>query len=204
VPEQARADADTAARVDALAKAVGAEADKMLAEVNPLVEKGEYTQAVTRLKDVSRALAGTPVAAKARRQLNDLMAKPEVREKVEAAEKAARADEALAVAQGLQKQKKDELAYNRFKAITKEFPDTSAATTAAAVVKRYEGDPTFVKRVADKEVGGKAKAALSMARSYRTARKTDQARQKYQSIIQEFPNMPYAQDAQQELASLGR
>jgi thiol-disulfide isomerase/thioredoxin len=204
VPEPAKADPDTAGRMDALAKAVGAEADKMLAEVNPLVEKGEYTQAVTRLKDVSRALAGTPVAAKARRQLNDLMAKPEVREKVEAAEKAARADEALAVAQGLQKQKKDELAYNRFKAITKEFPDTSAATTAAAVVKRYEGDAAFVKRVSDKEVGGKAKAALSMARSYRTARKTDQARQKYQSIIQEFPNTAYAQEAQQELASLGR
>jgi outer membrane protein assembly factor BamD (BamD/ComL family) len=183
---------------------VGAEADKMLAEVNPLVEKGDYAQAVSRLKDVSRALAGTPLAAKARRQLNELMNKPEVREKVEAADKAARADEALAAARELEKQKKDELAYNRYKAITREFPDTDAATTAAAAVKRYEGDAAFVKRLSEKEASGRARAALSMARSYRTANKSDQARQKYQSIIQEFPNTPYAQAAQQELAALKR
>jgi len=204
VPELARADKDTAERMDKLAASVGAEADKMLAEVNPLVEKGDYAQAIARLKDVSRALAGTPLAAKARRQLNDLMNKPEVREKVESAEKGARADEALAAARELEKQKKDELAYNRYKSIAKEFPDTAAATTAAAVIKRYEADPAFVKRINEKETGSKAKAALSMARSYRTAHKTDQARQKYQSIIQEFPNTPYAQTAQQELSSLGR
>ena len=190
--------------MDELARAVGAEADKMIAEVQPLVDKGDYVQAVARLKDVSRALAGTPVAARARRQLNDLMAKPEVRAKVESAEKAARADEALAVAKDLQKQKKDEAAYARFKSITREFPDTDAAATAAAVVKRYEDDPAFAKRVVEKETGAKAKAALSMARSYRTARRLDQARQKYQSIIQEFPNSPYAQTAQQELSALGK
>jgi TolA-binding protein len=176
----------------------------MLAEVNPRVEKGDYAQAVARLKDVSRALAGTPLAATARRQLNELMNKPEVREKVESAEKASRAEEALAAARELEKQKKDELAYNRYKSIAKEFPDTAAATTAAAVVKRYESDPAFVKRINEKETGTKAKAALSMARSYRTAQKTEQARQKYQSIIKEFPNTPYAQTAQQELSSLGR
>src|SRR5207253_425836 len=107
--------------------------------------------------------------------------------------------EALAAARELEKQKKDELAYIRYKSITKEFPDTAAATTAETVIKRYESDPAFVKRINEKETGTKAKAALSMARSYRTARKPDQARQKYQSIIQEFPDTPYAQTAQQEL-----
>ena len=204
VPEGARADQETAERMDTLARAVEADAEKMLAEVNPLVEKGDFTAAVARLKDVSRALAGTPVAAKARRQLNELTARPEVREKVESAEKAARADEALAVAQDLAKQKKDELAYARYKAIAREFPDTSAATTAAAALKRYEGDAAFVKRVGEKEATARAKAALSMARSYRTAGKTDQARQKYQSVIQEFPATQYAQTARQELAALGK
>ena len=68
----------------------------------------------------------------------------------------------------------------------------------------FEATRDTVKRINEKETGTKAKAALSMARSYRTAHKTDQARQKYQSIIQEFPNTPYAQTAQQELSSLGR
>ena len=204
VPEEAKNDPDLAARMDKVAKAVEGEADKMLAEVNPLVDKGEYVQAVARLKDVSKALAGTPLAAKARKQLNELLARPEVKERVDAAEKAARAAEALAAARELEKQKKDDLAYGRYKAIAREYPDTAAATTAAAAIKRYEGDPAFVKRVVEKEAGTRAKAALSMARSYRNSRKTDQARQKYQSIIQEFPNTEFARAAQQEMTSLGR
>ena len=204
VPEEARADKDIAARLDKLAGAVGAEADKMLAEVDPLVEKGDYVQAVAKLKDVSRALSGTPVAVKARRKLNDLMGKPEVREKVESCEKAARAEEALAAAKELQKQKKDEAAYARYKSVARDFPDTDAATTASAIIKRYEDDPTFAKKVIEKETGAKAKAALSMARSYRTARRLDQARQKYESIIKEFPNTAWAQTARQELSSLGK
>ena len=154
---------------------------------------------------MSRALAGTPVAAKARRQLNDLMNKPEVRREGGVRRKKRPRRRSAGRRRELEKQKKDELAYSRYKSITKEFPDTAAATTAAAVVKRYEADPAFVKRINEKETGTKAKAALSMARSYRTARKPDQARQKYQSIIQEFPNTPYAaQTAQQEMSSLGR
>ena len=204
VPEEATADEDTAARLAKLSKSVEADADRMLAEVSRQVERGDYGPAVARLKDLSRALSGTSVAAKARRQLNDLLARPDVRQKVESAERAARADEALAVAVDLQKQKKDELAYARFKSVAKEFAGTSAAALAAAQVQRYEGDAAFVKRVADKEVGGKARAALSMARSYRTAGKSEQARQKYQSVIAEFPNTQYAETARQELSALSR
>ena len=204
VPEEAKADAEVAARMEKVAKAVEAEADRMLAEVDPLVARGDYVQAVNRLKDVSKALAGTPLAARARRQLNDLMAKPEARQAVETAEKAARADDALAVARDLQKQRKDDLAYVRYKSIAREFPDTTAATTAAAEIKRYEGDAAFLKRVTEQETSTRAKAALSMARTYRQARRTNQARQKYESIIKEFPGTPYAQTARQELAALGK
>jgi tetratricopeptide (TPR) repeat protein len=203
-PDEARGDEDTKARLEKVSKSVEAGADRMLAEVNPLIEKGDYGAAAARLKDLVRALSGTSVAAKARRQLNDLMGRPEVRQKIEWTEKTAKADEALAVATDLQKQKKDDLAYARFKSVAKDFPDTPAAALAAAQVRRYEADPAFVKRVVDKEVGTKARAALSMARSYRTARKTDQARQKYQSVIDDFPNTTYADAARQELTALGK
>ena len=204
LPEEARGDADTAARMDAARSSLQAEADKMLGEVDPLIEQGNYVQAINRLKDLNKALAGTPAGATARKKLNELMANPQARQAADAADKAARCDEALAAALALQKEKKDDQAYFRFKAITREFAGTEAAATAAAQVKKYESDQAFVKRVIEKESATRAKAALSMARSYKGARKIDQAREKYQSIIAEFPGTPYADTARQELAALGK
>lgn len=204
VPAEAKADGDTAARIDAARKSVEAEADKMIGEVDPLIAEGKYVPAINRLKDLSKALAGTPAGATARKKLNELLAKPEARQQAEAADKASRSEEALAVAQSLQKEKKDDQAYFKFKSIVREFPGTEAANTAAGHVKRYESDKAFVKRVIEKEAATKAKAALSMARSYKGARKIDQARAKYQSIITDFPGTPYAETAKQEMASLGK
>lgn len=201
LPPEARADGATAARMDAVSASLGAEADKMLGEVDPLVAEGKYVQAINRLKDLSKALSGTPAGAEARRKLNELMAKPEARQQAEAADKAARSEEALGVAQTLQK-KKDDAAYFRFKAIAREFAGTPAATTAEAQVKRYESNPAFVKRVVEKESATRAKAALSMAHSYKGSKKIEQARKKYQSVIADFPGTPYAETARQELASL--
>jgi thiol-disulfide isomerase/thioredoxin len=204
VPEAARADGDVAARIDTARSGLEAEAQKMLAEVDPLVQKGEYVQAINRLKDLGKALAGTPAGAQARKKLNELMAKPEAREQAEAADKAARAEEAMALALGLQKEKKHDQAYFKFKAIARDFPGSAAAGAAANEVKRYESDKAFVKQVIEKESATKAKAALGMARSYKGARKLDQARAKYQSIIADFPNSPYADTARAELAALGK
>src|SRR5204862_338725 len=78
VPDEARADEDTAARLSKLSKSVEADADRMLDGVKPLIDKGDYGAAIARLKDLTRALSGTPVAAKARRQLSDLLARPDV------------------------------------------------------------------------------------------------------------------------------
>jgi thiol-disulfide isomerase/thioredoxin len=204
VPEAAKADGDVAARLGTARSALEAEAQKMLAEVDPLVQKGEYVQAINRLKDLGKALAGTPAGAQARKKLNELMAKPEARAQAEAADKAARAEEAMALALALQKEDKHDQAYFKFKAIAREFAGSDAAGAAASEVKRYESDKAFVKQVIDKEAATKAKAALGMARSYKGARKLEQARAKYQSIIADFPNTPYADTARAELAALGK
>jgi thiol-disulfide isomerase/thioredoxin len=202
--EQVKADSETASRISEVRKSLEADAEKLLGEVDPLIAKGDYVKAINRLKDLSKALAGTPAGATARKKLNELLARPEAREQAEAADKASRSEEALAAAQALQKDRKDDQAYFRFKAVTREFAGTEAAATAAAQVKRYESDKAFVKRVIEKESATRAKAALSMARSYKGARKLDQAKAKYQSIIQDFPGTTYAETARQEMASLGK
>jgi TolA-binding protein len=43
-----------------------------------------------------------------------------------------------------------------------------------------------------------------MARTYKTANKLDQARERYQSVIKEYPGTVYAETARQELAALGK
>ena len=69
-------------------------------------------------------------------------------------------------------------------------------------MKQYESDPAFVKKVTDKEAGGKVKAALSIARGYAGSGRTDAAIKKYQSIITDYPNTEWAKTAEMELAKL--
>ena len=48
----------------------------------------------------------------------------------------------------------------------------------------------------------KAKSAMSMAAAYKTAGKYDLARQRYETVIKEFPGTPQAEEAKRELGSL--
>ena len=77
----------------------------------------------------------------------------------------------------LQEDKKDELAYVRFKAVVASFPGSPAAATAAEQVKAYdEKNPSLSQKANEsRAVGGKARAALSVAASYERLGKYDQA-----------------------------
>ena len=98
--------------------------------------------------------------------------------------------------------KKDEQAYAQFKLIAGNYANTPAGATAAEEAAKYEKDPAFVKRVSGAAIDAKAKAILSVANSYKESGKTDLAKQKYQSVIDQFPNTPYAETAKKELREL--
>ena len=160
------------------------------------------------MRDVSR-LVGLPVAAEASKRLSAVLAMPEAKAQIEAADKAekdkeraTRAADALTNAQKLQAAKKDDQAYIQFKSIVSTYANTPAAATAAEAVAKYEKDPSFVKRVTGAATDAKAKSILSMANSYKESGKTDLAKQKYQSVVDQFPNTPYAETAKKELKDL--
>jgi thiol-disulfide isomerase/thioredoxin len=201
-PAGAKADADTLARYEKVAKELESAGDKMLAEADTLVEQKQYAAAVAKLKDLSSSLAGSAVGTKAKRKLADVQAMPEVKKALDDAAKASKSAEALATAQKLKASGKHELAYPRFKAIVKEFAGTDAAKTAAGEVAAYEKDPVFVKRVMEQEAGTKAKGALSVARAYGKSGNTQQARVKYQSIITDYPGTSVAKTAEEEMKAL--
>ncbi|HWE96064.1 MAG TPA: TlpA disulfide reductase family protein [Tepidisphaeraceae bacterium] len=211
VPAAASADTDFAARSKDVQTKLETAATALLEEVDPLIKSGNYTEAVSRLKDISSGLSGLSVSVKAKKKLAEVLAKPEAKaalaesaKAAEAADRNAKADEALAAAVKLKDAKKDDLAYAHFKQVAKDFADTDAATTAAGEVKAYEKrDPDIMKRANESAASGKAKAALSVAQSYRRAGRADLAKAKYQSIITDFPGTSFAETAKEEMSAMG-
>jgi TolA-binding protein len=176
----------------------------MLTDVEPMIQQKQFVAATTRLREVIAALGATPSAAKAKKRLSEVSAMPEAQAQIAAAQKDAKASEELAIAQKLQAEGKNELAFARFQQIVKQFPSTDAAKTAAQAVKMYESDPAFVRRANESAASGKAKGMLALAQSYRAASRTDLARKKYQEVIDTFPGTSYATTAAKALAELGR
>ena len=204
VPAGASKDKKVAARLEEVQKSLGAFAEGMLAEVDPLIAAKQYPAAVAKLKDLSGKLAGTPAGVKAREKLSALSTNPEARKQIDAADRAEKADTALNAAERLQADKKDALAYSRYKEITAQFPGTPAAMTASAALSVYEKDPVFVKNVVGAQNETKAKALLGMADSYKNASKMEQAKKKYQEVIDQYSGTPQAISAKKSMAELGQ
>ena len=208
IPADARSDGKLSARVDALQKELQGHADQAYTDADALIEKKDFANAVAQLKGLSN-LKGLPIAQRAAGRLKELLAMPEVKAATEAAakaqkdaEKAGKADEALAAARKLQADKKDEQAYNQFKTITTAYPNTPAAAAAEAEIKKYDADPIFTKKRIQALADSKAKGMLSVAASYKSAGKTDEARARYQAVLDQFPGTTYADQAKKELDKL--
>lgn len=202
VPADASKDAEFAAAADEAKKKLDEVAAGLLAEADEAVAAGKFVEAADRLRELSVSLTGLPAAADAKKKLNALMAKPEARKLIETAQKESQAAPALADAEKLQAAKKHEAAYARFKQVAKAFAGTPSGEKAAEAVKEYEADKAFMQALTNKAAGGKAKAALSIARSYAKAGRKAEATKKYHSIIKDYPGTEQARTAQFELKNL--
>ena len=208
IPADAKADSSIAERFESTQKQISDYAAKSMDDAEKLIDQKEFASAIGKLRAVSR-LVDLPVAAEATKRLNSILTMPEARAQFDAADKAekdkertARAADALTAAQKLQAAKKDDQAYAQFKNIVSSFANTPAAATAAEEVAKYEKDPTFVKRATGAAVDSKAKSMLGVADSYKASGNTELAKQKYQSVIDQFPGTPYAETARKELKDL--
>ena len=202
VPAAAMVNEDFAAKAADVQKKLQQAGGAMLSEVKDQLALGKYVQAVPRLRELVVALAGLPAGNDAKKLLNEVTAKPEAKSAIALAEKSAKADDALETAEKLKAAKKHELAYARFKEIVKLFAGTDAAAKAQAQVIEYEKDPAFVKRATESAAATKAQSALRLADSYKKSGRTDLARRKYQSVIDDFPGTSYADAAKKALGEL--
>jgi thiol-disulfide isomerase/thioredoxin len=208
LPGDVRYEASLTARVTAAIKQLEEYADKSLAEAKSQIDSRDFAAAISQLRDLSK-MTGLAAAPKAAELLTKLQAMPEAKAQLDAADKAekeklreAHAADALAAAHKLQTEKKDDQAYAQFKVIAAQFAGTHSGASALAEVKKYEADAQFIKRQNDGAATAKAKGALSIAASYKGAGRYDLARQKYQSVIDQFPGTTAADTAKKELATL--
>lgn len=188
-------------RYSKMEKSLGDYATGSMAEIDRLLDNKDYKTALPRLRELC-TLTALPVAAAARQRLDKLAAMPEVKATLDAADKAERSEAALAVADKLKAEKKDELAYRRYKEIVGQFASTPAGAKAADAVKEYEADAAFMKRLKEQSASTEATAAIGLADSYAAAGKMDQARQIYQSVIDKYPGTTYADEARTKLGAL--
>jgi thiol-disulfide isomerase/thioredoxin len=202
LPPDARKDGSVDTRAKKAEEKLQAAAQGMLAEVETQVQQKDYVAATKRLRELIAILGASDAGTKAKQRLSQISAMPDAQAAIAAADKSAKADTELAVAQQLATDKKDEQAYARYKGIVKQFPGTDAAKSAADAIKTYEQDPAFVKRANEAAAGGKAKGMLGLAQSYKSAGRTEQARAKYQEVIDQFPGTSFAETAARDLAAL--
>lgn len=204
VPPAAMGNSKFAERAKNTAKQLEAAAKTMLDDVQKQIDAKQYVQAVAHLRDLSAALKGLPEAADAKKMLSSLNSNPDAVAAMQQVERGRKADDAIAAADALKAEGKDAAAYDRYKTIAAAYPGTDAGSRAKQQVQTYEKDPAFVKSVLARRGEDAARAALSMAANYKAAGRTDKAREKYQSVIDQFPNTPFADEAKQGLQSLNQ
>ena len=202
VPEGAKIDPDVTARFAAATTKLTEFGKTELASVDPMIAAQQYSQAIHKLRELSIAFKGMPVAKEASTKLTSLSADPKVKKEIAKEESEKASDDALSVANQLKTDKKDDQAYQSFKGIVKAYPGTPAATEAAATVKVYESDSVFMANFTNKVSRKQAESMLTMADNYRTSGNMEKAKAKYQAVIDQFPNTPWAQTARQAIASI--
>jgi thiol-disulfide isomerase/thioredoxin/outer membrane protein assembly factor BamD (BamD/ComL family) len=202
IPPEAKADADFAAKLAETTTKLLEYGNAQLTSIDPLIDSQQYTAAIQKLRDLSAVFTGTPVSVSAKKKLNELGSNPKVKQQLEAEKTEKESADALAVANQLKADKKDELAYPRFKAIVKTYPNTPAAVEAADDVKAYEANIPLMTKLTQSTNGKKAQAMLALAENYKSTGNTDKAKSKYQDVIDQFPGSSWAETAKKALEAM--
>jgi thiol-disulfide isomerase/thioredoxin len=203
IPPGVALDKQATARLAADHDALEQAGNQLLAEAEQVIQLHQYQAAMEKLKAIAGQFAGFPAASKAHKRLAEVAAvSAGPRPQAEVGLKTTGAEAALAAARKLQAGGQDVEAYARFKMISAAYPGSREADTAAQEVAAYEQNAELMKRVNDAAAQAKAKSALGMAAAYKDAGQIESARDKYQEVIDQFPNTPWAQTAREQLRHL--
>ncbi|MCC7191325.1 MAG: redoxin domain-containing protein [Phycisphaeraceae bacterium] len=109
------------------------------------------------------------------------------------------ANQRLAAADRYRETEKHPQAYRAYKQIVKIYAGTAASKAAAEQVKKYEADEKFMADLKQLEMEQDAKAMLSEAAGYRSAKREDLAIETYKKVIETYPDTEWAKEAKKAL-----
>lgn len=205
IPPPARSDPDFSIRFDSLAAQLEPTAAPAMDKATQAIDDERYPDAANALVRITAALAPTPTGKRAAAMLADLQNNADAKSAVESAQRELKAQSALAVAAALAADKNDLDAYAAYQSVTQQFPSTQAAQQAAAAIARYDADPAFAKTKAAADLAqrqAEADKILSLGENYAAANHPDQAREKFNQVISDYPNTPAATQAAADLQKL--
>jgi tetratricopeptide (TPR) repeat protein len=168
-----------------------------------LIDNHKIDEGIQEIRGVIEVFQVASCGKTARRRVRFLKEHyPEVQRAVDQAQREIKARAQLSeVSEKLWKHKFGE-AYDKLKAIEKEFADTKAADIAKTIRERMDANRGLMQNVRNEEARVVCEDRLARARSYKTSGRNDEAKKLLRSIIDEFPNTRYEQEAYKLLSEM--
>lgn len=172
-----------------------------LGEAFDLAEKDPLA-ALEKLEALADEYPDTDLAARAKKKIADLKNDPRVKKQL--AELAAQKDALKQLARAEEYLKKENYAkaLSLLDEVAEKYAGTAAGSKAKARAEALRADGEIMRRAREQEAEKVCKGWLSMARSYAKNGMVDQARAKYEEIIEKYPGTSFAEEAQRELEKL--
>ena len=108
----------------------------------------------------------------------------------------------LESAKQLDERGNDIRAYDKYQTLVKRAAGTPVGQTAQKRIQSYEADKTFMRRLKEKRRERKAKRLLGLARNYAQAGRNELAIDKYEQLMDQYPDTDQAQRAEAALSRL--
>jgi len=200
------ADADPAVkkRADEARRVLAEVAAKDLAEAEARIEAKEYYEASVALERVLRLAPGSEDARRAEAKRTELMADEKIRPVIEQGRRERRAADMLAAIEKSEKDMAPEMLLKELGDLAGAFPDTKAGKGAAARIAEMKADKELMARIRLRAAEKDCKSWLSMARNYVKAGMPDKARPYLKDILAKYPDTPFAEEARNLLAEIGK
>jgi thiol-disulfide isomerase/thioredoxin/outer membrane protein assembly factor BamD (BamD/ComL family) len=191
-------------RADEARRILAEVAAKDLAEAEARIEAKEYYEASAALERVLRLVPGSDEARRAEAKRTELMADEKIRPVVEQGRRERRAADMLAAIEKSEKDMTLERLLKELGDLADAFPDTKAGKGAAARIAEMKADKELMARIRLQAAEKDCKSWLSMARNYVKAGMPDKARPYLKDILAKYPDTPFAEEARNLLAEIGK
>ena len=202
VPPEAINNRPFARRLDDLQPITQKAIGDLLAPADAMVAHHQNIAAIDALNDLLKSLLATPAEIPIRDRIASLQNDPSTKSQLQEIESDIRASAALAHARALRDDGDVGQAYQELKKLVADYPGSAAALSADAMVGSFEKDPQAMRTVNQQIEAAKAERVLAIARGYASAGLNDKAREKFQEVIDLYPDTPQADAARKEMGAL--